>query len=886
LQLQTNNQLNKPKQIMKQFLLTLTVLGWGFAGFSQSVLTGTVIDADTRETIIGATVYDANAKIGTVTNLEGRFRLNGVSGTELTVSFMGYQTEMVTMTSEREVFILLKPITLTIKGAEVIANVAVARKTPVAVSSISPLAIQEKLGTQEFPEILKSTPGVYATKMGGGFGDARITLRGFASENIAVMINGVPMNDMEHGGVYWSNWAGLADVTRSMQVQRGLGASKVAAPSVGGSINIVTKSTDALKGGSISYGIGNDGYNKISFSASTGLAENGWAVSILGAKTWGDGYILGTKFESYSYFANISKQFNKNHIVSFTGFGAPQWHHMRRRFDRLLISEWDKQKEGFRFNPSYGVDMDGRQVQQDYNFYHKPQLSLNHYWTISEKSSLSTALYSSIGRGGGHNERGNERFDLYGARNGMVNTKYRTPNGYFDYTAVMRNNAGNPNGSQIVLGEIRNHHDWYGLLSTFTSKLNDHIDYHIGLDLRYYEGLHDTRVVDLLGGTFFIDPDRAARNYRSAERNTFEYVNQKLKVGDIIGRDNTGYVVQEGVFGQVEYNKDKFSAFVSTAVSNHTYWKIDRFYYDDQKSDVKHFWGYVAKTGINYNLTDNHNLFANIGHISRAPFMNGSVFLSIDASNATNPDPKNEKIFSKEIGYGFRSQHFIANLNLYHTNWNDKAMIRAVDATNPDRGVVNLQGVNALHKGIELDFVAKPTHKFEIRGMLSVGDWKWNSNASGYAYNRDGQAVASNGDVVEPLSTNHMKLVINGKGLRVGNAAQITANLGMSYNFLTDIRAGFDYTYYDKHYADFNIISINEKPAQPWRIPRSGQLDFFARYNFTVGKQSASLTGNITNILNSNFIMDATNGSSNDWRTASVFYSFGRTMSVTLKVNF
>ena len=99
------------------------------------------------------------------------------------------------------------------------SSVAIARKTPVAVSTITPVFIEEKLGTQEFPEILKSTPGVYATKQGGGYGDSKITIRGFKSENVAVMINGVPMNDMEWGGVYWSNWAGLSDVTRSMQVK-------------------------------------------------------------------------------------------------------------------------------------------------------------------------------------------------------------------------------------------------------------------------------------------------------------------------------------------------------------------------------------------------------------------------------------------------------------------------------------------------------------------------------------------------------------------------------------------------------------------------------------------------------------------------------------------
>ncbi|MEI3421937.1 MAG: hypothetical protein V8R91_13295 [Butyricimonas faecihominis] len=47
--------------------------------------------------------------------------------------------------------------------------------------------------------------------------------------------------------------------------------------------------------------MGNDGYNKVAFNLSTGLLKNGWAMSILGARTWGDGYIQGTDFVGYSY---------------------------------------------------------------------------------------------------------------------------------------------------------------------------------------------------------------------------------------------------------------------------------------------------------------------------------------------------------------------------------------------------------------------------------------------------------------------------------------------------------------------------------------------------------------------------------------------------------
>ena len=156
-----------------------------------------------------------------------------------------------------------------------VADIAKDRKTPVAVSTIKEGQIAERLGNQEFPEILKTTPSIYATKGGGGFGDGRVNIRGFDTNNTAVMINGVPVNDMENGAVYWSNWAGLSDVTSAMQIQRGLGASKLAIASVGGTINIITRAADKKKEGRVYIGLGNDGYLKSLFSYNTGNPQMG-----------------------------------------------------------------------------------------------------------------------------------------------------------------------------------------------------------------------------------------------------------------------------------------------------------------------------------------------------------------------------------------------------------------------------------------------------------------------------------------------------------------------------------------------------------------------------------------------------------------------------------
>jgi len=327
------------------FFATATVFG-------QTKLTGTVVD-ETNEPLPSASVVVKGTTNGTSTDFDGKFTLssNASSGVVI-ISFVGYKNKEVTFSSSKT---NLGTIKLEEDGSildEIIVTAtsfAIDRKTPVAVSTLRAADIERKLGTQEFPEILKSTPGVYATKTGGGFGDSRITLRGFNSENVAVMINGVPVNDMENGRVYWSNWAGLSDVTSAMQVQRGLGASKVAVPSIGGTINILSKTTDVTKGGSISMTHGNDGYQKIGATVSTGLMDNGFAATIALSKVSGEGYVDGAQFSGYNYFVNFSKQLNDSHKLSFTAFGAPQRHGQRQ--NRSTIETYRNAESGIKFNP-------------------------------------------------------------------------------------------------------------------------------------------------------------------------------------------------------------------------------------------------------------------------------------------------------------------------------------------------------------------------------------------------------------------------------------------------------------------------------------------------------------------------------------------------------
>ena len=898
------------KKHLIHFLLVAVLSICSAAAFAQTTVKGQLVDSETGEPLVGAAVMVEGTSQGTVTDIDGYFKQSVAQGGTLVFKYVGFKDLKKKITQKGASVdlgtIKMEPDAVMLADVTITSSIAVARKTPVAVSTIDPVFIEEKLGTQEFPEILKSTPGIYATKDGGGFGDSKINIRGFKSENSAMMVNGVPMNGMENNKVYWSNWSGLSDVTRSIQVQRGLGAAKVASPAVGGSINIITKTTEAKKGGSVSYAMGNDGYNKILFNLSSGLSKDGWAFSLLGAKTWGDGYIQGTEFEGYTWFVSIAKRFNDNHQLSLTAFGAPQWHNQRSNQNGLSIKEWQRVKQymgedsPYKYNSTFGY-RHGQSYNSSRNSYHKPQISLNHLWQIDQKSSLSTALYMSIGRGDGYRGTGDSTYanSWYGSTNGLVNTQFRCPDGTFDYDAVETMNAESTTGSKMVMSKMMNNHIWYGLLSTYTTKLGENFDFYGGIDFRYYKGLHQDILTDVFGGTYFIDSYN--RKNVTAENNPAvggnpSYIYQKLNVGDVLRRDYDGFVMYEGVFAQLEYNQDKLSAFVSGGASNTGYWRYDRMYYskDKAKSSTKNYLGGNIKGGVNYNLTENHNIFVNAGYINRAPMFDTS-FINSQTSHDRNPDAKNEKIMSFELGYGYRSRFFTANLNGYYTRWMDKALYDGGTTQDGLRWAMNMTGANADHWGVELDFVAKPLNWLEVTGMFSWGDWRWGGVASGYLFDSQGQMLQNTrGDVVTDMANaEQYKYLIDMDNVSVGGSAQTTAALGLGVRPVKGLRLGVDWNFFSRNYADYDInasSATQNEPyvlGSPWKIPSYSTFDLNASYSFDFGKIRATLSGNVNNVLDQEYIADARDGSTHDWESATrVLYGFGRTYSVRLKFNF
>lgn len=828
--------------------------------FAQNTVTGTIFDSDLNSPLPGATVIEKGTTNGASTDFDGNFSLTTTNSSgELEISYVGYTTQTVPFTAGQSIGqVNLESSEFGLQEVQIIASVAVDRKTPVAVSTIRSSDIELKLGTQEFPEVLKSTPGVYATKQGGGYGDGRINLRGFNSENVAVMINGVPVNDMENGRVFWSNWAGLGDVTSSMQVQRGLGAAKVAVPSVGGTINIISKTTDVEAGGNLYTTLGNDGFQKFGFTYSTGLMDNGLAATVSASKTDGDGFVDGTQFNAVSYFVNVSKQLNDNHKLALTAFGAKQRHGQRQ--NRHAIETFRKADRGIKFNSDWGY-RNGQILFQEDNFYHKPQISLNHYWTIDEKSTLSTAAYVSFGSGGGGGFRGTNKFGfdpstgLGDYRDGLF--------GPIDFDKIAEENeALGVNGSETILRASRNDHKWYGVLSTYKTDLSDELVLLAGVDFRYYRGIHFQEVTDLLGGQYFLDD------------NDVNNPNRQTQVGDKVNYNNDGIVNWIGGFGQLEYSKDKLAAFVSLAASNTGYKRVDFFNYLDsdplQTTGTSNFFGFGAKGGANYNIDDNHNVFANLGYFEKAPFFR-AVYPRFNNEDI-NDTAENQKISSFELGYGYRGEKLSANINVYHTTWNDRTEFASFQTQSGELAFANILGVNAIHKGIEIDFVYRPWDDLRLTGMASIGDWRWDNNVEGVEIRDEEQNLVDTVDIII-------------KDLKVGDAAQTTFALGANYDVGPKTSLTVDYNYFADLYSDFDPSDRGTAGPQAWEVPAYGIFDTAARHSFKFGNFDATLTARMNNIFNTEYIADSQDRDGTA-QGARVFYGFGRTFSVGAKLNF
>ena len=188
----------------------------------------------------------------------------------------------------------------------------------------------------------------------------------------------------------------------------------------------------------------------------------------------------------------------------------------------------------------------------------------------------------------------------------------------------------------------------------------------------------------------------------------------------------------------------------------------------------------------------------------------------------------------------------------------------------------NLTGLDAVHMGVELEATYRPVNTLELKGMFSLGDWKWKDDIHFTMYDE-----ANN-----PIGNYDAYL----KDVHVGNSAQLTSALSASWEPFKGFKISADYNFFGKNYADFDPQNrVNEADAgiDSWKLPDYGTIDLGMNYRFNITKDIRAIVySNVYNLMNTEYIADAKDGTNHDWKTALVYYGFGTTWSAGFKVIF
>ena len=804
-----------------------------------------------------------------------------------------------------------------VREIRVIGNLVNGQNVPVAVTKIDTKKITEELASRDLPMLLNGTPGVYATNRGGGDGDARINVRGFDQRNVGVMIDGVPVNDMENGAVYWSNWFGLDAITSQMQVQRGLGATKIAMPSIGGTINIITQGVGTKKGGSFKQEYATGNFLRSSLSYNTGMTPSGWGLTFSASYKQGQGWVDGTPTQGFFGYTKISKRLDK-HLLTLSAFAAPQQHGQRSFFQG--IQYWDANRSqalgvqfdstlllndmGIRYNQHWGYvtnDAGEREILNERrNFYNKPQITLKDFWSVNDKLDISNLAYLSVGRGGGtsifnssailRDSNFNIDWDQMITEN-QVNSLFGTPNidPLYSDTEIK--------ASQILLASINNHF-WLGYLGQFNYQYSKKTSFSGGIDYRYYEGRHYQIITNLLGADYFLsaanfnDPDPMQRVGDKIAKNTFN-------------ADRDGVVTYAGVFGQVEHSGEHINWFANVSSILNGYKGIDYFQrkvlelsdttlrigaldtiqYNGQtyhagspglnffETDWKYIPGVTVKGGLSYKLNKYQDVYCNLGYLNRTPQFSNVID---NNSNSFFGEIVNEIIYAAEGGYHYSNKHFGVNYNAYFTNWKNKPFpygVAVPDPNDPTEFIrVNINGMDAIHMGQEIDVAWEISPKLSIDFMFSIGNWIWNSSKTVFIPQYDS-----------------LEFTFDAKGVHVGDAAQTAMAASLRYEPIKNAYIKLQGQFFDRYYANFDPFSLQGSNGgrDSWQIPSYSLINLFAGYRY----KQFSFGGAITNLLNTSFISDATNNANGiydqfDARSASVMFGQGLRFNINLAIQF
>lgn len=278
----------------------------------------------------------------------------------------------------------------TLNLKEVVITYQADKKTPVTFQNIYSEELDKKLTGQEPSFIFSETPSITNySDAGSSQGYSYFRLRGIDQTRINITFDGVPLNEPEDQGAYFSNYPDLLTSVSKIQIQRGVGTSKNGVASYGGSIQLF--SINLLDTSRTTVGAGYGSFNtlRVFGEHNTGI-KNKKALYVRASQIYSDGYKYNSSSNSQSIF--LSGGLFQNRSIWKINFLAGQ---QQNELSWIGVSD-------------SLINIDRRinaNSSQERDKFFQTLTQIKNSWRISSKSFLETSLYHTF-------LRGNYDFDL------------------------------------------------------------------------------------------------------------------------------------------------------------------------------------------------------------------------------------------------------------------------------------------------------------------------------------------------------------------------------------------------------------------------------------------------------------------------------------------
>ena len=653
-------------------------------------------------------------------------------------------------------------------------------------------------GADNISGLLSASMDIFQRTAAFEFSQSFFRMRGLNTDNGTVLMNGIEMNKLFDGRPQWSNWGGINDVLRSQELSVGLSPSAYNFGGLLGLTNINLRASNYRSGGRVTYSSSNRSYtNRLMASYASGMLDGGWAYAFTLGRRWGDeGFQDGTFYDANSFFVSVEKKINDKHSLNLVGFYTPN-----RRGKSSPNTQEVFDLKGTAYNEYWGWH-DGEKRNSRIRRIAEPVIMLNHYWDLSESSSLNTNVSYQFG------ELGNSRLDYAGGANPSPAYYQQLPS-YFladddgpDYAGAYQSEQSFRNGGQVnwnriydanltnningdyaayVLYEDRSDDQQFTANTILESILSENVTLNAAVNYKRLKSHNFAEIVDMLGsnsGYLNIDAfdqvqfDLQNPNRVVGEGDTFRY-NFNIDANVLSG------------FAQAQFKYNKVDFFLAGSYTATEYQREGLYqtetYADNSlgKGRKLSFGGIGAKGGFTYKFSGKHIFNVNAGYLTKAPSIRNTFTNSREnhaiVGDITGVDITEEKITSFDANYIFRSSSVKARLTGYYTQMQDANEISfyfADGISGVDEGTAFvqeiLQGIDKTHMGIEFGMEAQITPSIKLTGVASVGQFTYDNNPN---------LVLTSSDFVDGLNFGESNL----KDYRIAAGPQQAASIGFEY---------------------------------------------------------------------------------------------------------